>query len=107
MVEKKPKEKSISKLVGGLASVGISSGLMLAALGGMNKMFGMEGEKSPQKLAEEMMAGAVRGILDHFEWKLDEQKRVIEKLQNDLTLAESKIENYEIALKDRDKKKKN
>lgn len=59
----------------------IPSLAIMGEIGGLMKMslFGND-EKTPQKLAEEMMAGAVRGILEHFEYKLDEQKREIERL---------------------------
>jgi hypothetical protein len=78
MKKEKPK---MSALDSSLIGLGVSAGLMGTKLGGMmGKMFGLNDEKTPQKLAEEMMAGAVRGILEHFEYKLDEQKRQIERM---------------------------
>jgi uncharacterized protein YaaN involved in tellurite resistance len=80
-------------------------GCSLGILGGMMKMFGND-EKTPQKLAEEMMAGAVRGILEHFEDKMDDLKRDnerkaeeigklkerAEQLQDMISKAEAKVE---------------
>jgi len=66
------------------SSVALSVALSIL-LGGMNKMAGLFGDETPQKLAKEMMAGAVEGILEHFEYKLDEQKRQIERLIKEKT----------------------
>ena len=63
----------LNSLMSGLGA----SAIIMNAIGGMMNMFG---EKTPEKLAEDLMAGAVRGILDHFEWKLDDLKRQIDNL---------------------------
>lgn len=81
-----PKEKhQISTLESnliGMHTIGIIGGMI-------GKMFGLNDEKTPQKLAEEMMAGAVRGILEHFEYKLDDQKRQIETMIEEKTKIEA------------------
>ena len=66
----------------GIAASSVAFSILL---GGMNKMAGLFGDETPQKLAKEMMAGAVEGILEHFEYKLDEQKRQIERLIKEKT----------------------
>jgi len=68
-------KKQNQSLTKGLTMLGLTAGVTGMLLGGMSKMFGLNDEKTPQKLAQEMMAGAVEGILNHFEWKMDEQKR--------------------------------
>jgi len=88
MVNKKQKPKG-SALLDTLIPLGVTAGVMGLVGGMMNKMFGLNDEKTPQKLAEEMMAGAVRGILEHFEYKLDEQKRLIERLIEEKTKIET------------------
>lgn len=85
MKKEKPK---MSALDSSLIGLGVSAGLMGIIGGMMGKMFGLNDEKTPQKLAEEMMAGAVRGILEHFEYKLDEQKRQIERMIEEKTKIE-------------------
>jgi len=63
----------------------IPSIAMMGAIEGIMKMSGLFGDdKSPQKLAEEMMAGAVRGILEHFEYKLDDLKREGERKDEEI-----------------------
>jgi hypothetical protein len=57
--------------------------------GGMKKMFG---EETPQELAKEMMEGAVSGILNHFEWKIDTLKREKEKLIEEKNDLENQLE---------------
>ena len=71
----------------------VSIGVLGALMGGMNKMFGMNDEKTPQKLAEEMMAGAVRGILEHFEYRMDDLKRDVERKQEELTKLKDENDN--------------
>jgi outer membrane murein-binding lipoprotein Lpp len=76
-------------IIGGAATMLIGN-----ILGGVMKMFG-DNEKTPQKLAEEMMAGAVRGILEHFEWKMDELKRDIDNKNEKIQKLEDKVEEFE------------
>ena len=64
-------------------------------LGGMNKMFELNDEKTPQKLAQEMMAGAVRGILEHFEFKMDDLKRDVERKSEEIGKLKQQIEDFE------------
>ena len=61
----------------------------------MNKMFELNDEKTPQKLAEEMMAGAVRGILEHFEFKMDDLKRDVERKSEEIGKLKQQIEDFE------------
>lgn len=64
----------------GMATTG---GIIGMLIGGMNKMAGLfREEDTPRKLAKDMMAGAVEGILEHFEWKMDELKRENERVVN-------------------------
>jgi uncharacterized protein YaaN involved in tellurite resistance len=94
----------LAGLGAGMVNIGVGAAL-IGLLGGMMKMFGND-EKTPQKLAEEMMAGAIRGILEHFEYKIDELKRDnerkaeeigqlkerAEQLQEMITKTEAKVE---------------
>lgn len=92
------KKKSIfddSKLSSSLTLMGATGGIGAMLLGGMSKMFGLNDEKTPQKLAEEMMAGAVRGILEHFEFKLDDLKRDVEMKSEEIGKLKEKLEQYE------------
>jgi hypothetical protein len=75
--------------------IGAATSLLIEKVLGGIKMFG--DEKTPQKLAEEMMAGAVRGILEHFEFKMDEMKRDIERKAEKIGELEDKLEVFEAA----------
>ena len=74
------KNTLIDTLIPSVVGIGVLGALM----GGMNKMFGLNDEKTPQKLAEEMMAGAIRGILEHFEYKMDDLKRDVERKSEEI-----------------------
>ncbi len=75
--------QKFSPLTGLGLNIGMSAAV-LSIIGGMNKMAGLFGDETPQKLAKEMMAGAVEGLLEHFEYKFDEQKRQIENLREEI-----------------------
>lgn len=83
------KKEEIETVASVAVTLGVTKLLMDKIFGGMSTMFG---EKTPQKLAEEMMAGAVRGILDHMEYKVDELKRENNRLQEKINEQEEKIE---------------
>jgi hypothetical protein len=90
--KKKPLIDSLSSLA--IPAI-VSGGILSYVLGGMNKMFGLGDEKTPQKLAEEMMAGAVRGILEHFEYKLDDLKRDAERKDEEIGKLKEEVRRYE------------
>lgn len=96
-------KKSATPLLDGLLAPMIGLGIAGALGGLMGKMFGLNDEKTPQKLAEEMMAGAVRGILEHFEYKLDNQKREIERLIEDKTKLQDELDILKQQREDKEK----
>ncbi len=75
-------------------------------LGGMKKMDLFGNEKEPQNLAKQMMAGAVEGILEHFEWKIDELKRESDRLNNKNADLLKEREEYKMKYEELFKKKK-
>ena len=103
MKKEKPK---MSALDSSLIGLGVSAGVIGIIGGMMGKMFGLNDEKTPQKLAEEMMAGAVRGILEHFEYKLDEQKRQIERMIEEKTKIEDERDSLKEQLESKEDEKK-
>jgi hypothetical protein len=92
----KKETKKTKNLITDLSLCMIPSLAVMGVIGGVMKMslFGND-EKTPQKLAEEMMAGAVRGILEHFEYKLDDLKRDVERKSEEIGKLKEKIEQYE------------
>lgn len=96
-------KKSATPLSDSLLLPIVSLGIAGVIGGMMGKMFGLNDEKTPQKLAEEMMAGAVRGILEHFEYKLDEQKREIERLIEGKTKLQDELDTLKHQTEDREK----
>ena len=100
--DKDPINELLSKASLDFATASIGLGLV----GGMMKMFGLDNEKTPQQLAKEMMAGAIEGILNHFEYQIDNLKRQIESNQEELEAKDKEIEILKLELEKTNNKKK-
>ena len=67
-------------LASSIAGLGLATMMSGALFGGLNKMFGMD-EKIPKGVVRELMQGVMDGLIDHFQYQIDELKRDNEKLE--------------------------
>ena len=100
----KRKRKQLNSSIFGILGAGLVMPMLFSTLGGMKKMFEFEDVKN-RNLAKQMMSGAVEGILDHFEWKLDEQKRQIADLKEEIGKLKEERDSYKEKLDKKESKK--
>lgn len=63
--------------------LGLMSGIMAIALRGLDEMFG-ETEKIPKGVVKELMEGALSGMFDYFEGKMNELDYEVRQLQSEV-----------------------
>jgi len=102
MLEKNNKEKSstLTNSLIGLSTVGLSGGLILNMLGGMNKMFGSN--DIPKGVVRELMEGVMDGLTIYFEQRIADLKRENEEFNNKIEELEIKLEELDIIKKELD-----
>ena len=93
------KNARYSDFTSSMIGLGVSAGVMGLMMGGMNKMFGLNDDKSNLK---EMMNGMVQGFLEHYEFKVEDLKDKIKTLEEEKKRAEEERdrtkERYEEAM---------
>lgn len=77
---KKDKVVRNEDLASTIVGLGLTTMMSGALLGGMNKMFGMD-EKIPKGVVRELVQGVMDGLIDHFQYQIDELKRQNERLE--------------------------
>jgi len=82
MQEKQNKEKhsTLDDSLIGLGMIGLTTGLMMNAIGGLNKMFG-ENNSIPKGVVKELMEGVMEGLMLHFQNQIYDLKYENKTLQ--------------------------